>query len=76
LEFSFLSHLSGNSGGRNAKIITQAESATPSPTSDPNWASPGNPPKFRTKNALMVVTAAQKMLGAMARRILGMVRSG
>ena len=66
----------GNSGGRKAKIITQAESATPMPTSEPSWARPGKPPKFKTRKAEIVVTAAQKMLGAIARRISGMDSSG
>ena len=70
------SHRSGNSGGRKAKIITQAESATPSPTSEPNCAKPGSPPKFSTRKAVIVVTAAQKMLGAIPRRIWRMERLG
>src|SRR5437879_1415372 len=49
---------SGKSGGKKAKIMTQAERPTPRPTSEPSWARPGKPPKFRTRNALMVVTAA------------------
>ena len=45
-------------------------------TSDPSWPRPGNPLKFNTRNALIVVTAAQKMLGAMAWRISGTDNSG
>src|SRR5258706_5562324 len=67
---------SGKSGGKNAKIMTQAESATPMPTREPSCAKPGKPPKFRTTKAVIVVTAAQKMLGAMARRICGTDKSG
>src|SRR5580692_5288345 len=62
---------SGNSGGKKAMIMTRAERATPRPTSEPSWARPGNPPKLSTRKAQMVVMAAQKMLGAMARRISG-----
>src|SRR5689334_13704068 len=62
---------SGKSGGKNAKIITQAESATPIATSEPSCARPGRPPKLSTTKAAIVVVAAQNMLGAMARRISG-----
>ncbi len=54
----------------------QAERLTPRPTSVPNWPRPGKPPKFRTRKAEIVVSAAQKMLGAIARRTCGMDRSG
>ena len=45
-------------------------------TSEPSCARPGKPPKFKTRNAVMVVAAAQKMLGAIARRISGTDKSG
>src|SRR5258705_2013319 len=67
---------SGKSGGKNAKIMTHAESATPIPTRDPSCAKPGNPPRFKTMKAVIVVTAAQKILGAIARRICGTESSG
>jgi len=35
-------------------------------TSVPSWPSPGNPPKFNTRKAQIVVIAAQEWLGAMA----------
>src|SRR2546427_4277465 len=41
---------SGKRGGRKAKIITQAERPTPSPTKEPSCARPGKPPKLRTRN--------------------------
>ena len=37
---------------------------------------PGKPPKLSTRKAQMVVTAAQKMLGAIARRTCGIESSG
>ena len=66
----------GNSGGRYAITMTSAARATPMATNEPSCARPGNPPKFNTKNALMVVMAAQRMLGAMARRISGTYNCG
>src|SRR5207249_9484031 len=61
----------GKSGGKKAKIITSADRPTPTLTSEPSCARPGKPPKFKTRNAVMVVAAAQKMLGAIARRTSG-----
>ncbi len=56
--------------------ITRAATATPIATRVPNCARPGRPPRFNTRNALTVVIAAHKMLGAMARRISGTLSCG
>src|SRR5580658_929027 len=62
--FSLGSQRSGKSGGKYSKIMMHAASATPSPTSVPNCPKPGSPPRFSTRNAQIVVVAAQKILGA------------
>ena len=56
--------------------MTMAARATPMATRVPSWANPGRPPRFKTRKALMVVIAAQRMLGAMARRTCRIVNCG